>query len=440
MLIRLFLACALSCLLPSLSLASHTSGGHDLQSMLTRVKPAIVNISVIRQNHEPTGSSKPLRPHPEKTMTVGSGVILDSKHGMIITNAHVIDQAQLIVITLQDGRRFVANTIGQDNNFDLAVVHIKAKSLKNIRFSNSGSVRVGDPVVAIGSPFGLTETVTSGVVSALNRSALSNTDGLQDLIQTDTPINMGNSGGGLINHRGELIGINTAIITPNSGSIGIGFAIPSDIAHAVALQLIKFGKVKRGLLGVIVQDSSEELAQVLHLNHHKGALVSEIIPGSAADKAKLKPLDLIESVDGYPTEDAGELHNLLAVTPPKKPITLRVQRGDKTLSIKAITGSPNDPMKTHMLPFLHGTTLRETRRILPASNNISNGILISRVTQSCPASLAGIAPGDVILAANRTPTPSLKALLTLLDKKSDHLLLTLNRGGHDLYVVLEDDK
>jgi len=440
MLRRLFAFLTVSCLLAPLALASKQSTNQDLQSMLTRVKPAIVNISVIRQNHEPASSTKPMRPHPDKTMTVGSGVILSSKHGMIITNAHVVDQAQLIVVTLQDGRRFVANTIGQDNNFDIAVIHIKAKHLTSIQFANSGSVRVGDPVVAIGSPFGLTETVTSGVVSALNRSALSSTDGLQDLIQTDTPINMGNSGGGLINHKGELIGINTAIITPNNGSIGIGFAIPSDIAHAVALQLIKFGKVKRGLLGVIVQDTTEELTEVLQLNHHKGALVSEIIPGSAADKAKLRPLDLIVSVDGYPTQDAGELHNLLAVTPPKKPITLRVQRGNKTLSIKAITGSPNDKLESHALPFLHGTTLRETRRILPATDTISNGILISGVGQSSPASLAGIAPGDVILAANRTPTPSLKALLSVLHKKSDRLLLTLSRGGHDLYVVLEDDK
>ncbi len=436
---RLSFALTIILFIPTLSLAgSHSAPAQNIQSMIAAVKPAIVNVSVIRQNHELTGSAKALR-QLDKTMTVGSGIILNKKNGMIITNAHVIDHAQLIIVTLQDGRRFVAKIIGQDNDFDLAVIHINAKHLTSIPFANSSSVHVGDSVVAIGSPFGLTETVTSGVVSALNRSALSSVDGLQDLIQTDSSINMGNSGGGLINMKGQVIGINTAIITPNSGSIGIGFAIPSDIAYSVALQLIQFGKVKRGFLGVIVQDNTGKLAKYLHFDHHKGVLISEIIPNSAADKASLKPLDLIESVNGYRVEDSGELHNLLAVTPPEKPLTIRIQRAGKKMTIQAITGSPDEKLQTHTLPFLNGTTLRETRRILPGSDIISDGILISGVSPSSSAALAGVVPGDVILSINKKTIHSLKELINMLHKKQDQLMLTLNRSGQAFFLVIESE-
>ncbi len=433
MLRRLITVIAIALLLPTFSLANAHKKNGGLQSMLAKVKPAIVNISVVRLNHTLNQQGPQT---PEKVMTVGSGVILNAEHGMILTNAHVIDHAQLIVVTLQDGRRFVGNIIGQDNDFDLAVVHITAKDLTSIPFARDGDIHVGDSVVAIGSPFGLTESVTSGVISALDRPALSPENSLQDLIQTDAPINMGNSGGGLINRGGELVGINTAIITPNSGSIGIGFAIPSAIARSVALQLIHFGKVKRGLLGVVVQNTTRELSDVLHLSKHKGALISQVLPGSAAEKASLQPLDLIESVNDHPIHNSGELHNLLAVTPPKEKLQLHIQRAGKQITVKATTGSPNDPSKQAVLPFLNGTTLRETRRILPTSVTISNGILVSHLADSSPASLAGIALGDVILSANNSDTPSLEALLKVLKKNPKHLLLLLNRAGKNLYVVI----
>jgi S1-C subfamily serine protease len=281
---------------------------NSLAPILSKVLPAIVNIrseikitdlSILFELQKQHNLNLDRGTLPDTILSVGSGVIVDAAKGYIITNAHVINDAQSITVTLGDGRHYTAKLIGLDKASDVALVQIQAKNLTAIPIVNSGSLKVGDMVAAVGNPYGLNQTVTSGIISALGRTSLG-IENIENFIQTDAPINPGNSGGALINIRGELIGINTAILAPDRGSIGIGFAIPSDIVWSVMQQLIKFGDVKRGVLGIGVQDITPGLSDALHLsgkNPTEGALVTLTQLNSPAQKSGIIDGDVIRAIN-----------------------------------------------------------------------------------------------------------------------------------------------
>ncbi|MDA8108543.1 MAG: trypsin-like peptidase domain-containing protein, partial [Betaproteobacteria bacterium] len=320
--LRLALAAGLALLIAApaalagaIPMAQGPGGVPTLAPLLERVTPAVVNIAVLQKSPE---EDNPLLQDPffrrffglpessQPQMAAGSGVIVDAKNGYVLTNRHVIKDATQVMITLKDNRRFPARVIGSDAGTDIAVLQIKAEHLSALPFGDSDALRVGDFVVAIGNPFGIGQTVTSGIVSALGRSGLS-PEGYEDFIQTDAPINPGNSGGALVDLRGELVGINSAIIGPSGGNVGIGFAVPSNMAHAVMEQLIRFGKVKRGRLGISMKDLTPELARTLGVTAEEGAVIAEVQNDSPAARAGLQPGDVVVAIDGRPVRSAAEL-------------------------------------------------------------------------------------------------------------------------------------
>lgn len=412
----------------------------SLAPMLQQVTPSIVNITV--EKVSPPVPNNPLAPtgdNPQqptnKAIGVGSGVIIDGDKGYIVTNAHVVKDQQIMVVTLKDGRRFRAKLIGKDDGFDLAVIKINANHLTALGFSNSDQLQVGDFVVAIGSPFGLTQTVTSGVVSALNRSE-PRIDNYQNFIQTDAPINPGNSGGGLINLQGKLVGINTAIVTPSSGNIGIGFSIPSNLVKSVADQLIRYGKVERGMLGVMAQDITPELAKALHMTRNQGALVTDIIPGSPAAVAALKVQDIIQDVNGSSIRDSDQLHNVLGLLRPGTKIQLTVLRDQKILKLNASIANPTSLKLQQDLPFLNGLRLQKFSDLEP-NGNLLSGILVLSVGDTSDGAIAGLLPGDVIVSANGVKTPDIKTLMQIATGNAQQLLLKIARDNVQLFLVIE---
>src|SRR5581483_3850817 len=299
----------------------------SLSPIVKKVSPAVVNIAT-RGTIRDRGPQNPLLddpffrrffdvppesgPRERPFQTAGSGVIFDAKAGYIVTNAHVVENASEITVTLQDGRDLKAEIVGSDEPSDVAVLKVKQDGLTQINLGDSSKVEVGDFVVAIGNPFGLAHTVTSGIISGLSRSGI-NPDGFEDFIQTDASINPGNSGGALVNLKGELIGINTAILSRSGGNIGIGFAIPVNMAHSVMDQLLKYGSVKRGLLGVSIYNVTPDIAQLYGLGDTPGALVSQVVEGSPADKAGIKTGDVITSVNGQNVKSNTELRNAIGM-------------------------------------------------------------------------------------------------------------------------------
>src|SRR5580658_7787174 len=299
----------------------------SLSPIVKKVSPAVVNIAT-RGTIRDRGPQNPLLddpffrrffdvppdsgPRERPFQSAGSGVIFDAKAGYIVTNAHVVENASEITVTLQDGRDLKAEIVGADTPSDVAVLKVKADGLAQIVLGDSAKVEVGDFAVAIGNPFGLQHTVTSGIISGLSRSGI-NPDGYEDFIQTDASINPGNSGGALVNLRGELIGINTAILSRSGGNIGIGFAIPVNMAHNVMEQLIKYGTVKRGQLGVSMYTVTPDIAHSLGLPSAVGALVSQVVEGSPAERAGIRTGDVITLVNGQPVKSNSELRNTIGL-------------------------------------------------------------------------------------------------------------------------------
>src|SRR5215831_8422350 len=322
----------------------------SLSPMIKKVSPAIVNIATRGTIHE-RGAQNPLLddpffrrffdvppdsgPRDRPFQSAGSGVIFDAKNGYIVTNAHVVENSNEITVTLQDGRDLKAEILGSDAPSDVAVLRVKPDGLTQIPLGDSAKSEVGDFVVAIGNPFGLQHTVTSGIISGLSRSGI-NPDGYEDFIQTDASINPGNSGGALVNLRGELIGINTAILSRSGGNIGIGFAIPVNMAHSVMDQLIKYGSVKRGLLGVSMYTVTPDIAQSLGLANAQGALVSQVVDGSPAEKAGIHTGDVITSVNGQPVKSNGELRNAIGLMRVGDKVEIGLLREGKPLHVTAI--------------------------------------------------------------------------------------------------------
>jgi len=413
----------------------------SLSPMLSKVTPAIVNITVEKVSpanaDNPFSPPQPGKPHARQYgIGVGSGVIINAKKGLIVTNAHVVSDSRIILVTLKDGRRFRAKLVGKDDGFDIAIVRIPPSAhLSRIPFGDSDQLKVGDFVTAIGSPFGFTQTVTSGIISALNRIQ-PKIEGFQSFIQTDAPINPGNSGGALVNLQGQLIGINTAIYTPVDANIGIGFSIPSNMVHAVVEQLLKYGKVERGMLGVVAQNITPEIADAMHLRAHKGALVTQVTPGTPAQTAGFKPEDVITKLDGKTVHSSAQLRNTLGLMRPGTPIHFTIYRNHKPMTINATVGDPTKMQVQHELPFIGGMNLRNFNE-LEGDGSTLKGVLVTNVNDLSDGALAGIIPGDVITRANGTPIVDVKELEHMAQSQPKQLLVKVNRGKNSLFLVIE---
>ena len=413
---------------------------NSLATIVNKVTPAVVKITVERKlpaDEYLAAVKQNQLPSTEHLMGLGSGIIFNAKKGLIITNAHVVNHAKIIIVSTKDGRRFRAKLIGQSNDYDIAIIKIQAKHLHPMVFANSNKLKVGDFVVAIGSPFGLTESVTSGVVSSLNRTA-PKIEGFQSFIQTDAPINPGNSGGALVNLQGQLVGINTAIISPTDQNNGIGFAIPSNMVKSVAQQLIKYGTIKRGMLGMIIQNLTPDLAHAMQINDKKGALVSQVIPNSPAAQSGLKPEDVIIKLDGNKVKSNIQLRNSLGLKRPGTKIKLTVLRNHHKVTLHAIIGDPNK-MLTPYLPFLTGMQLQNYSE-LAADSRYIQGVLVTNVSDTSDGALAGIIPGDIIIAANNKTTDSISELEKVALNTHTQLLLKVVRDNKNLFLVIDSDK
>lgn len=442
----------------ALPAAVMNTGMTSLAPMLKRVTPSVVNISIVGEvqtvapmegegdvprSRGKNPASRNMQPH--RFYSLGSGVIVNVDKGYILTNAHVLAQAQTITVTLQDGRHFKAKLIGEDKASDLAVLRIPARGLSSMPFANSDNLNVGDFVVAIGNPFGLHQTVTSGIISALQRDDL-NIEGYENFIQTDASINPGNSGGALVNVQGQLIGINTAIVTPDTGNVGIGFAIPSNMARSVMDQLIKYGKVRRGLLGILVQNLTPELATAFGINELSiGAVVTEVQPHTPAADGGLKSGDIIQQVNGSIIKNAYQIRNLVGVLPIGSYLHIRVLRHGKPVSLSIVIMDPkgHQPEALGNNPLLVGLELQDYRQ-QTVTNGLVSGVLVVNATQDSPAILSGLRPGDVItdlvIDGQFNPVHSIEELtqVAVTQRKSrdtKHFILRVLRGPGGAFFI-----
>jgi len=378
---------------------------------------------------------------------VGSGVIV-TKDGYILTNNHVVDGADEVKVSLQDGRKLTAKVIGTDPQTDVAVLKISGDDLPYVEMADSDKTEVGDVVLAIGNPYGIGQTVTSGIVSATGRATL----GLEyeDFIQTDAPINQGNSGGALVDAEGRLVGINTAIFSPTGGNVGIGFAIPADLARYVMDSLIKDGRVSRGFIGVIIQDITPALAKEFKLKEATGALVGEVKPDGPADKAGFKREDVVIEFNGKPVTDSRQFRLLVAQVKPGKTVSAKVLRdgATKTLQVTPKELSGNERLAkagsrdTHSEGTLNGVTVSDldarVRREMDIPANLK-GVLVTEVEPDSAAFDAGLHPGDVILEINRQPVKTAdEAVRMTEDAKDKTTLLRVWNKGDSRFVVVDE--
>ena len=422
-------------------------GGQTLPSlapMLKSVTPAVVNIaSKTRVRERNPFFDDPvfqqffgLPPEQERTeQSLGSGVIIDARKGYVLTNNHVIAGADRIRVTLQDGRSFDARVLGADPGSDLAVLQIPAQSLHALPVADSSKLQVGDFVVAVGDPFGLGQTVTSGIVSALGRSGVG--DGYQEFIQTDASINPGNSGGALVNLAGQMVGINTMILSPSGGNVGIGFAIPSDLALDVMRQLIAYGSVRRGTLGVQVQRLDGPLRRALKLPADAvGVVVTRVAADSSAARAGLRVGDVLQAVNGQAVDSDVALGTLEGLLPVGQPVRLRVLRAGRALQLSVTLQGPSiaDTEGGMLDPRLAGASFSD----IPPSQREQGryGVAVTRVLPGSAAARAGLRVGDVVIGVDRAGVTGLRGLDRLLRRQPRAQVLTLLRGGRGYYLEL----
>ena len=421
----------------------------SLAPMLENVTPAVVNIASeghVEMQLNPLFNDPffrrffnvPDQPLSRKTQSLGSGVIVDASRGLILTNNHVIANADKVTVNLRDGRNFKAELVGSDPDSDVAVIKIEASKLSALKLADSDKLRVGDFVVAIGNPFGLGQTVTSGIVSALARSGLGIT-GYDDLIQTDASINPGNSGGALVNLRGELIGINTAIYSQSGGNVGIGFAIPTNMAHQIMLQLVSHGQVKRGYLGAQFQDLNVELAEAFGLRANTGAVVVDVTANSPAARAGLVAGDVITRINGRAITSAAELRNQIGLIRSGEKIDIGLLR-EGVAARASLTIADRDEDVSASGQFrnerLADTTVGEIPQDSPAAGRLQ-GVMVYKLDRSSRAWRAGLRAGDIILSVNRQQTPSLSAFLAVVNQAQGALLLSVQRGTQSAYLVIK---
>lgn len=415
----------------------------SLAPMLEKVLPAVVSVHVEGTQTQAQEIPEPLKrffgqegqgdAQPQPFEGLASGVVINAAKGYVLTNNHVVNGAEKIRIQLSDGREFDAKLIGHDEQTDIALIQIAdPKNLTEVKIADSDQLKVGDFAVAIGNPFGLGQTATSGIVSALGRSGL-NLEGLENFIQTDAAINRGNSGGALVNLNGELIGINTAILSSAGGNIGIGFAIPSNMAMNLAQQLIEFGEVKRGQLGIKGTEMTADMAKAFNVDIQRGAFVNEVLPGSAAAKAGIKAGDIITSLDDKPVESFAALRVKIGTTAPGKEVKVALLRDGKptTVTVKLDASSQTTRNAEQMTPALQGATLSDG-----AAKDGTKGVNIDEIEKGTPAEQFGLQKGDVIIGLNRTRIQSLAELRKLLDAKPPLLALNVLRGDQSLYLLL----
>jgi Do/DeqQ family serine protease len=406
----------------------------SLAPMVKRVSPSVVNIATRGTVKEKPGQRNPLMddpmfrrffnvPRERQFQSAGSGVIVDGKNGYIITNYHVVENASEITVTLLDNQSFTAKVIGSDEGADIAVLQAKQPNLVAMPLGDSAHLEVGDFVVAIGNPFGLQNTVTAGIVSALGRSGI-NPEGYEDFIQTDASINPGNSGGALVNLRGELIGINSAIFSGSGGNIGIGFAIPVNMIKGVMDQLIKYGQVKRGILGVTIVTVSPAIAKEFGLSETSGgALVTAVAPASAAERAGIKTGDIITSVNGATMRGQGELRNAIGMMRLGDKVDIGVLHDGKPRTVTALIAERNEGEAVSAVdinPSLEGAELAD------APNG--GGVLVRSIQDGSPAAQSGVKVNDLIVGVGRTPISNTKTFRDAA-KGANVLVLNVRRGS-----------
>lgn len=415
----------------------------SLAPMLEKVTPAVVNIysqQVVRvRNPLAELFGMPGMPRQQTQQSLGSGVVVDAERGLVLTNHHVIENADEVSVTLADGRTFEAEFIGSDPDTDVAVIRIPAEALVAIPLADSSRLRVGDFVVAVGNPFGLGQTVTSGIVSAVGRSGLQGL-GYQNFIQTDASINPGNSGGALVNLRGELVGINTASFNPRgsaAGNIGLGFAIPANLADEVKRQLLAYGEVRRGSLGVDSEDLTPRLAEQLGLpNNQRGALVTRVYRGSPAETAGVRPGDLVVAANGERVDGAQSLRNVEGLLPVDKPVALDLLRDERRLSVQAVLKARATEVDGKQIdPRLAGATLTELPERVRQQGLY--GVVASKVEPGSRAAESGLRPGDYIRGINQRRVDDLQAFRDRLADAPRQLQLDVVRGGRVGYLVMQ---
>jgi len=410
----------------------------SLAPMLKRVTPAVVNVAIrgtVKEQNPLLNDpffrrffDVPNAPQEHEFQAAGSGVIVDAKNGYIITNAHVIENAKEITVQLLDNRSLTAKVVGKDEGSDLAVLKVQSANLVEIPIADSDLLEVGDFVVAIGNPFGLGHTVTSGIISALGRSGI-NPEGYEDFVQTDASINPGNSGGALVNLGGQLVGINSAILSRTGGNIGIGFAIPSNMMKTVMQQLIKYGQVRRGVLGVNIQTLSPDIAESMGLGNTQGALVSQVIDGSAADKAGIKAGDVITAVNGKPVKDAGALRNTIGLLRIGDKVDISLMRDGKPRRVTAVIGerdTASEAEASGLHDGLEGADLADAK---------DGGVLVRSVAENSPAAQRGLRANDVILGVGRTRVANL-AEFKRATQGAQAFVVQIRRGSAILVIPI----
>lgn len=364
---------------------------------------------------------------------LGSGVIINAEKGYVITNNHVVNGADKIKVQLNDGREFEAKLVGRDEQTDLALLQLPSpKKLSEVTMADSDNLKVGDFAVAVGNPFGLGQTATSGIVSALGRSGL-NLEGLENFIQTDASINRGNSGGALVNLNGELIGINTAILAPGGGNIGIGFAIPSNIVKSLSQQLIEYGEVKRGQLGIKGTELTADIAKAFNIDAQRGAFVSEVLPNSAAAKAGIKAGDIIISVESKLIQSFAELRVKVGTTAPGKTVKLGLLRNGKPQTVSVVLDDRSSATTSQeiLIPALQGASLSNGEL-----KDGTKGVQVEDVMKDSPAAGIGLQKGDVIVGLNRERVQSLAQLRKVLEAKPTVMALNIVRGDASIFLLL----
>jgi serine protease Do/serine protease DegQ len=414
----------------------------SLAPMLEKVTPGVVLISVTGTHVEKSKVPEAFKfffgnPNQNENQSrkrefrgLGSGVIIDAEQGYIVTNSHVINEADEIQITLKDGRQITAKKIGSDASSDIALLQIEAKDLVEVNLADSDNIRVGDFAVAIGSPFGLGQTVTSGIISALGRSGL-NAQNYEDVIQTDAAINSGNSGGALINLQGKLVGINTAILGPNGGNVGIGFAIPSNMVDNIVKQLIEFGEVRRGVLGVLGRSVNGEIAEALELESSQGGFIEQVEADSAADEAGIESGDVITKVNGKMVKTFAAIRGKIGSIGAGKSVELTVIKKDGSEKTYNVTLKKQETAKVEAASIhkmLDGAELENSAN--------GQGIDIKSVAEESPAAFIGLQKGDIISGINRTRIKSIGELRSYLNDNKGVFAINIIRGNSTLFLMI----
>ncbi|MBX9447797.1 serine endoprotease DegP [Dickeya chrysanthemi] len=452
---------------------SVSSSGAQLPSlapMLEKVMPSVVNISVEGHTAASQGASVPpqMQPFfgdnspfcqegspfrsspmcqgedddedgggegapPQAFQALGAGVIINAAKGYVVTNNHVVDNADKIQIRLNDGRKYDAKVIGKDPRSDVALIQLKDfRNLTEIKMADSDQLRVGDYAVAIGNPYGLGETATSGIISALGRSGL-NIENYEDFIQTDAAINRGNSGGALVNLNGELIGLNTAILAPGGGNIGIGFAIPSNIVKNLINQIVEYGEVKRGELGIMGTELNSDIARAMKVDAQRGAFVSQVQPNSAAAKAGIKAGDVVVSMNGKAISSFSALRAQIGSLPVGSKLTLGLIRDGKpaTVEVTLQQSMQSQVESGNLNSAIEGAELSNTQV------DGQKGVKVDKVKPDSAAAKIGLKPDDVILGVNQQPVENIGELRKIIDSKPPVLALSIRRGNSDLYLLIQ---